>query len=89
MKRIDFSRVMLCAFLLGSNLVLSELVSIEEENASQVDLKCLHPPELQFANILVLYCGMNNKIGVNIFQPIKDHYQTSNIVTLLKKNPFT
>jgi hypothetical protein len=89
MKRIDLFKVMLCAFLLVSNLVLSELVPKEKENLFQVDLKYLHPPEFQFASILVLHCGMKNKIGANIFQPIEDDFQTSNIVTLLKKNPFT
>ncbi len=86
MKRIDFSRVMLCAFLLGSQLAFSQLISGETQIWEKIDPHSRDALKCKDENLLNFHCGIKDKVVKKFIRYSKNKSHTLSLVHTAKAN---
>lgn len=86
MKRIDFSRVMLCAFLLGSQLAFSQLISGKTQIWEKIDPNSRDALKCKDENLLNFHCGIKDKVVKKFIRYSKNKSHTLSLVHTAKAN---
>ncbi|WP_426477464.1 T9SS type A sorting domain-containing protein [Chryseobacterium sp. CBSDS_008] len=86
MKRIHFSRIMLCAFLLGSHLAFSQLISGEPQIWEKIDHGPRDALKCKDDNLLNFHCGIKDKVVKKFIRYSKNKSHTLSLVHTAKTN---
>ncbi|ASE62108.1 T9SS C-terminal target domain-containing protein [Chryseobacterium indologenes] len=84
MKRSSFSKVMLCAFLFGSNLAFSQLISGETQIWEKIDPTSRDALKCKDENLLNFHCGIKDKIVKKFIRYSKNKSHTLSLVHTAK-----
>ncbi|OCA76387.1 hypothetical protein BBI01_06765 [Chryseobacterium artocarpi] len=86
MKKSDLSKVMLCAFLLGSQLAFSQLISGETQIWKKIDPNSRDALKCKDENLLNFHCGIKDKVVKKIIRYSKNKSHTLSLVHTGKAN---
>ena len=84
MKRIDLSKVMLCAFLLGSHLAFSQLISGDTQIWEKIDPTSRDALKCGDENLLNFHCGIKDKVVKKFIRYSKNKSHTLSLVHTAK-----
>lgn len=84
MKRTDLSKIMLCASLLGSHLVFSQLISGNTQIWEKIDPTSRDALKCRDENLLNFHCGIKDKVVKKFIRYSKNKSHTLSLVHTAK-----